>query len=160
MQNCYFLIFLHILLINAFIPSNATHLKSESLKAETVIKIDEKIQGNEDHKKAEYDITTTDTEKNRYFKYIATSQPSTLITTFRIVFYSYSTDISNYNVLCVNVDTSKDDSYIITTLKNLQMKDSACINGFKRHGHYDGIVRLDKDKTVLAIMLQENKSGL
>ena len=160
MKNCYFLIFLHILLINAFIPSNATHLKSESLNAETVIKIDQNIQGNTDHKKAEYDITTTDTEKNKYFKYIATSQPSTLITTFRIVFDSYSTDISNYKVLCVNVDSSKDDSYIITTLKNLQMKDSACINGFKRHGHYDGIVRLDKDKTVLAIMLQENKSGL
>ena len=160
MKNCHFLIFLFILLINAFIPSYTTNLKPESINAETVTKIDQAIQGNTDHKKAEYDFTTTDTEKNRYFKYIAASQPSSLITTFRIVFDSYSTDISNYNVLCTNVDTNKDDSYIITTLKNLQMKDSACINGFKRHGHYDGIARLDKDKTVLAIMIQENKSGL
>ena len=150
MKNCYFLFFI-ILLINGFIPSLSSNLKSNALKEETVITINQDIQGNADHKKADYQFDTTETEKNRYFKYIATSQPSSLITTFRIEFDMYSTDIARYKVVCTNVDPSEDDANIIETLKKLLIKDSACINGFVSEGRYDGIVRLDKTKTVLAM---------
>ena len=159
MKNCYFLFFI-ILLINGFIPSLSSNLKSNALKEETVITINQDIQGNADHKKADYQFDTTETEKNRYFKYIATSQPSSLITTFRIEFDMYSTDIARYKVVCTNVDPSKDDAYIIEELKKLLIKDSACINGFVSEGRYDGIVRLDKTKTVLAIMMHEEDAGL
>ena len=159
MKDFYFLI-LSILLINSFLNSLALNLNSDLLEAEEVININENIQGNIDHKKAEYEFITSDTEKNRYFKYISSSQPSSLITTFRILFDSYSTDMSEYKVLCTNVESSKDDSYIISTLKNLNDRDSACINGFKRDGFYDGIVRLDQNKTILAIIIKETQSGL
>jgi hypothetical protein len=127
MKNCYLLFFI-ILLINGFIPSLSSNLKSNALKEETVITINQDIQGNADHKKADYQFDTTETEKNRYFKYIATSQPSSLITTFRIEFDMYSTDIARYKVVCTNVDPSEDDAKIIETLKKLLIKDSACIN--------------------------------
>ena len=81
-------------------------------------------------------------------------------TTFRIEFDMYSTDIARYKVVCTNVDPSEDDANIIETLKKLLIKDSACINGFVSEGRYDGIVRLDKTKTVLAIMIHEEDAGL
>ena len=159
MKNCYFL-FLVILLINCFIPSLASNLKSNSLKDENVININQDIQGNPDHKKAEYSFQTSDTDKNRYFKYLASSQPSSLITTFRIEFDSYGPDIADYKVLCVNVNPSESDSAIISKLKDLQIQDSACADGLKSEGRYDGIARLNESNTVLAIMIHEEKSGL
>ena len=159
MKNYYFL-FLIILLINGFIPSFASNLKSNSLQAETVITIDKDIQGDTNHKRAEYAYTEGDTEKNKYFKYTYSGQISSLITTFSINFDSYSTDISNYKVLCANFQSSATDETIISTMKSLKPHESACIDGFKSEDRFDGVVRFNKDKTVLAIMLQEEKAGL
>ena len=159
MKNYYFL-FLIILLINSFIPSFASNLKSNSLQAETVITIDKDIQGDTNHKRAEYEFKQEDAEKNKYFKYAFSGQISSLITTFRINFDSYDTDISNYKVLCANFESAASDETIISTLKSLKSSESACIDGFKSQGRFDGVVRFNKDKTVLAFMIQEEKAGL
>ena len=156
MKNSYYKFFIYILLISAFIPSKETNLISASLKAETVIKIATDITGDSNHKKAEFDFTTSDS--NLFFKYESSSLPSNLITTFRIEFDSYGADISNYKVVCTNVATSKSDSDIITALKNLKAADSACINGFKREGFFDSTVRLDSNNKVVAFMLQNTNS--
>ena len=159
MKNYYFL-FLTILLINGFIPLFASNLKSNSLQEGTVIPIDADIPGDSNHKMAEYNIETTETEKSGYFKYIFSDQISSLITTFRIEFYSFSTEMSNFKVLCANFESTASDKSIIETLQNLKAKDSACINGFVHEDYFDGVVRFDKDKKILAIMLQMEKSDL
>ena len=157
MKNSLYKFFIYIILISSFIPSYETNLISSSLKAETVIKISTDISGDTNHKKAEFDFTSSDS--NLFFKYESSSLPSNLITTFRIEFDSYGKDIANYKVICTNVETSKSDSDIITTLKNLKDAESACINGFKREGLHDGIVRLDSSKKVVAFMLK-NTNGV
>ena len=159
MKNYYFL-FVIILLINGFIPSFATNLKSNSLQEEKVIAIDQDVQGDSNHKRGEYEYKQGDTEKNRYFKYTFSGQISSLITTFSIKFDTYSTDISNYKVLCANFPSSVADATIISTLKALKPQESACIDGFVREARFDGAVRFDQSKTVLGIMLQEEKAGL
>jgi hypothetical protein len=83
-----------------------------------------------------------------------------MVTTFRIEFDSYSTDISDFKVLCANVDSSKDDTSLINTLNNLKISESACIDGIKNEGYYDGVVKLDKTNTKLGIILKETKTGL
>ena len=159
MKN-YYLLLLIILLINGFIPSFASNLKLNSLQEETVIAIDNDIPGDTNHKRAEYAYTEGDTEKNKYFKYTYSNQISSLITTFRINFDSYSMDISNYKVFCANFQSTESDATIISTLKNLKLQESACTIGFKNEDRYDGVVRFNKDKTVLAIMLKEETAGL
>ena len=93
MKNYYFL-FVIILLINGFIPSFATNLKSNSLQEEKVIAIDQDVQGDSNHKRGEYEYKQGDTEKNRYFKYTFSGQISSLITTFSIA----------YKFCCQNMD--------------------------------------------------------
>ena len=156
MKDFYYILLI-IIIINCFTPSLTLIFGNDSLENEEVININQNIQGDTDHKTAEYSFKA---EKNKYFKYVFSSLPSSLITTFRIEFDNYGTDISKYKILCINVDTSKDDSYIINTLKNLAYKDSACIDGFARYGFYEGIARLDESNKILAIIMQEEKSDL
>ena len=94
-----------------------------------------------------------ETKINLYFKYQYDSSelPSSLITTFRVAFDSYSTSIANYKILCANVPINTQDSELINILNNTKDGESACINGFKRDSFYDGFVRLDKEKNVLDI---------
>ena len=162
MSKNLFIFFLLILLSNKFLSTQAYTLNSPSLTAGTIYDISQDISGNTNHKKAEYDFTSSETIKSVYFKYQyqSSSLPTSLITTFRIEFDTYSTDISNYKVFCTNVATSTTDEELKSILDSLKMDNSACIDGFKRESSYDGIVRLDKSKNKLGIMLVETKSGL
>ena len=157
MNKNYYIFFLCILLINNFFPTLQINIIPASLSAGTVYEINQEIQGNTIHKKAEYDFKSTD--QKVYFKYNLASLPSSLITTFRIVFDSYGTDISNYKVFCTNLPSSTDNSKLIESLDSLTPMKSSCKDGFKNEGYYDGIVRLDKDNTMLGIMLQETNTG-
>ena len=94
-----------------------------------------------------------------FFKHDIETLPSSLITTFRIDFDQYSTDISNFKVLCTNVDKTTSDTVLINTLKNLAAGQSACKYGFKNNYYYDSIVRLDSTKQKLGIMLKYTESG-
>ena len=159
MKNYHYQILFFILLINAFTQTFQTNLKSATLSEDKIYTIDQAISGDTNHKKAEYDFATTD--QNIYFKYQPSSALSySMVTTFRIEFDSYSTDISDFKVLCANVDSSKDDTSLINTLNNLKISESACIDGIKNEGYYDGVVKLDKTNTKLGIILKETKTGL
>ena len=161
MNNRYFIFFLYILLINSIFPSLQSNLKPDKFTSNSgVYEISQDITGDINHKKAEFDFTTSDT--NLYFKYQYESStlPSTLITTFRFEFDSYGTDISNYKIFCVNVPSNTQDSDLINILNKITISESACVDGFKRFSLYDGIVRLDKEKTKLGIVIRESKEGI
>jgi len=161
MKESNFIFFLTILLINAFIPTNESFLKLDSLGAEEkMYSIEQEIAGDSNHKKADYDFTTTADVKNIFFKYQSTNPPSSLITTFRIEFDAYGSDISNYNVYCTNVFSTETDDGLKAALKALKPEDSSCIDILRAEAKYDGLIRLDKDKTKLGIMIQEANSGL
>jgi hypothetical protein len=92
MKNYHYQILFFILLINAFTQTFQTNLKSATLSEDKIYTIDQSISGDTNHKKAEYDFATTD--QNIYFKYQPSSALSySMVTTFRIEFDSYSTDI-------------------------------------------------------------------
>ena len=162
MSKIHFLFLLSFLLINAFIPTLQSNLQTAPLKTGEIVKeISQDITGNVDHKKAEFSFPTG-TENNLYFKYKyeASTLPSSLITTFRIEFDSYSTQISNYKVICSNVPSDYDDAKIIDVLNKTSDASSACINGFKQNYFYDGFVRLDNQKTILGIMIKESSHDM
>ena len=151
------LFFLRTILINSLILTLQFNLISNSLALESqVLNINESIPEENNHIKAEFNFENEDSAL--FFKYEFSTLPSNLITTFRIEFDIYGTNISNYKVLCTNVKESLSDSEIISTLSNIKLLDSACINGFKRDGYYDGITRLDNSSKVLAIMLQNTNN--
>ena len=160
MNNGLFQLFLYIFLINAITQTFQLNLQSASLRAEEMYSIDQDITGSTNHKKAEFELKTTQDVKNVFFKYQSDNLPTSLITTFRIEFDSYGTDISNYDVFCINALSSATDEELKAALRALKPAESSCINGLKREGFHDGLVRLDKDKTKLGIMLQESKEGL
>jgi len=154
--------FLSILLFNAFIPSFQSISITSSLNVgEKVYEINQDIPENLNHKKAEYTFPTG-TEANLYFKYQyeASSLPSSFITTFRIQFDSYSSDISNYEIFCANVPSNTQESNLISILNQITETDSACPDGFKNEGHYDGIVRLNDQSGILGIIIKESKASL
>ena len=157
MSKSYYIFFLCIILINAFIPTFQSNSNSASLLEGTVYEINQEIEGNTIHKKAEYDFKSTD--QKVYFKYNSASLPSSFITTFRIIFDTYGTDISNYKVFCTNLQSSTTDTDLTKTLDYIVSTNSSCKDGFKRDGSYEGIIRLDKDKTLLGIILKEAKTG-
>ena len=157
MKNNHYLYFLRILLINVLILSLARNSITAILTAESILNIDQSITGDDNHKKAEFEFKEGDSDI--FFKYESSSFPSNLITSFRIEFDSYGTEISNYKVLCTNVDASKSDSDIISTLRNLKDSDSACIDRFKKDKLYDTIAKLDSNNKILSIMLQ-NKNNV
>ena len=162
MNKILFISFLSILLFNAFIPSSQSNLSLSPLNAgEKVYEINQVIGENVNHKKAEYSFPTG-TEANLYFKYQydASSFPSSPITTFRIEFDSYSSDISNYKIFCTNVPSDTQDSSLITTLDGITEANSACTDGFKSEGFYDGIVKLNTQSALLGIVIKESKSSL
>ena len=151
------LFFLRTILINSLILTLQFNLISNSLALESqVLNINESIPEENNHIKAQFNFKNEDSAL--FFKYEFSTLPSNLITTFRIEFDIYGTNISNYKVLCTNVEESLSDSEIISTLSNIKLLDSACINGFKRDGYYDGITRLDNSSKVLAIMLQNTNN--
>ena len=157
-----YMLFISFLFINVFIPSFQSNLSSNPINSgEKVYQINEAISGDINHKKAEFTYPTG-TGKNLYFKYQYDSSelPSSLITTFRVAFDSYSTSIANYKILCANAPINTQDSELINILNNTKDGESACINGFKRDSFYDGFVRLDKEKNLLGIIIKETNDGL
>ena len=120
--------------------------------------IGEAIEGVSDHLKADFTFELTEDVKNIFFKYQSSSSdlPSSLITTFRIVLYKYT---SEYKVFCTNVLSTETDEGLKETLKALKQEDSSCIEVRRGSGYSDAIIRLDKDKTKLGIMIKENKTG-
>ena len=152
MKNIYYFTFLSALLINTSIFSLEADLISTSLTRDLIINITKPIPNYSNDKYAEFNFTEEDSEL--YFKHVFSIETSNLITTFRIIFVYYGEDISNYTVLCTNLDESISDSDIISILRNLKASESACIDGFKREGYYDGVVRIDNEKKLLAFKLQ------
>ena len=152
MKKNHYLLFLRTLLINVLILSLERNSITASLTGESILNIDQNIPEDDNHKRAEFEFKEEDSDI--FFKYESSTLPSNLITSFRIEFDNYGTEISNYKVLCTNIEKSKTDSDIISTLRNLKDSDSACIDGFKKDGLYDTIVRLDNNNKILAIMLQ------
>ena len=160
MCNRYFIFYLFILLINSILSYQSNLKFTQYSSNSQVYDISQEIKGDVDHKKAEFDFTTSDT--NLYFKYQYESStlPSSLITTFRFEFDSYGTDISNYKIYCTNVPSNTQDSELINILNEISISGSSCVDGFKRFSLYDGIVKLDKEKTKLGIAIKESKGGI
>ena len=113
--------------------------------------ISETVEGDSNYKKAEFDFAITD--KYHYFKYDNSTLPSSKVRTFRIDFSQYSYVMSNYKVYCTNVASSTSDSDLISTLKTLTASTSSCIDIYRSFANYDGIVKLDSQKTKLGIIL-------
>ena len=157
MKHGLLIFILCFLLINTFIPKYESKFKSNALEEDRIYDITGEITGDTNHKKAEFSFNSDDI--NVFFKHDIETLPSSLITTFRIDFDQYSTDISNFKVLCTNVDKTTSDTVLINTLKNLAAGQSACKYGFKNNYYYDSIVRLDSTKQKLGIMLKYTESG-
>ena len=85
---------------------------------------------------------------NHYFKYTASSIPSSRVGAFRFEFDSfYPILIKSNKVYCTFVDESTSDEDLILALRKLNEKTSSCIGEFNENGIYDGIIEYDHDKT-------------
>ena len=61
--------------------------------------------------------------------------------------------MQDYQVLCTNVPSTTTDDELIKKLNSLALTESSCIDGFRSYAIYDGIVKLDKTKPKLGIVL-------
>ena len=145
MKKIYRLLFLCLTLTNCLCKIN------EPSNDETIYEIKEEVESNVNYKKAEFQYMKKETIK--YFKYVNSSLPSSKISSFRLYFDQYTTDMNDYSIICTNVASSTPDSELISILKNLDIEKSSCGHGFKNLGYFDGIVKLDETKTKLGIMI-------
>ena len=113
--------------------------------------INELVEFDSNYKKVDFEFSTTD--KYQYFKYDNISLPSSKVRTFRIDFSQYSTSLEKYKVYCTNVPSSTSDSDLIEALKTLTSTTSSCIDIYRSFANYDGIAKLDSQKTKLGIVV-------
>ena len=143
------LLILSIALLNLLCKISPNNLLQNNLNVEEMHEIS--VEVNSDYRKAEFEFQASDTYQ--FFKYENETLPEAGISTFRIDFDQYSYLMEGYQVLCTNVPSSTSDSELINTLKGLALTQSSCIDGFRSYGIYDGIVKLDKTKPKLGIVL-------
>ena len=151
MRSMFRYFMLLIALITCFCKIDQRILENDIINSEEMHEISETVEQDSNYKKAEFDFAKTD--KYHYFKYDNSTLPSSKVRTFRIDFSQYSIAMSNYKVYCTNVASSTSDSDLIATLKTLTASTSSCIDIFRSFANYDGIVKLDAQKTKLGIVL-------
>ena len=157
MKKVFKFFILSLAFINSLCKIQQNNLLKNVLNDEIMHDISEEVPGTSDYKKAEFEFQTTDT--NQFFKYQGDNLPSSGISAFRIDFDQYSLTMEGYEVFCTNVESSIADSDLISILKQLKPAESSCIDGFRSFGYYDGIVKLDKSKPKLGIMLKSETSN-
>ena len=149
MKNTLRLLILSLAFLNLLCKIEPINLVKNNLKEETMHEIN--VEVNSDYRKAEFDFGLTDSYQ--YFKYENDTLPEAGVSTFRIDFDQYSYLMQDYQVLCTNVPSTTTDEELIKKLNTLTLTESSCIDGFRSYAIYDGIVKLDKTKPKLGIIL-------
>ena len=145
------LLILLIAIINCLCILNQNNVQNENLKTESMHEINQAVDENVNYKKAEFSFTSSD--RYQFFKYDNSTLPSSRVSAFRIDFSQYYTNMSDYKVFCTSVDSSTSDSSLMETLRSLTLAKSSCVDGFRSYAIYDGIVKLDPQKTKLGIVI-------
>ena len=130
----------------------ANSISALSVSADTVIEINQNVDGNANYKKAEFSGEQTDL--NHYFKYSVSTIPTSRVTAFRFefdTFYTFSTKTTK--VLCTFVDSSTSDADLIEALRAIDDTTTSCVGAFNENGIYDGIIEFDETKTKMGIYL-------
>ena len=149
MKNTLRLLILSLAFLNLLCKIEPINSIKSNLNAEAMHEINEEV--NSDYRKAEFEFELTDSYQ--YFKYENDTLPEAGVSTFRIDFDQYSYLMQDYQVLCTNVPSATTDEELINILKGLALTQSSCIDGFRSYAIYDGIVKLDKTKPKLGIVL-------
>ena len=157
MKKACTLLILLIALINCLCIVNKNNLKIDNLQAETMHEINQDVEDNPNYKQAVFSFSSADT--NQFFKYDNSTLPTSRVSPFRIDFDIFYTEMNDYKVFCTNVESSTSDSVLMDRLRYITITNSSCVDGFRSHAIYDGIVKLDPQKTKLGIVIKTNSGA-
>ena len=123
-----------------------------SVKASNVYEIKEDI-GNKKYKKVSFE--SDEKTVNHYFKFDVKDTPKSRIGAFRIDFDVFNElSLEKNEVYCTFVEKSKSDDDLVKELEGMNSKNTNCIGQFNKKGIFEGIIKYDKDKTKLGIILK------
>ena len=121
------------------------------IKSDTIHDINQDVPGTSEYKKVSFE--SEETQRNHFFKYSVTTVPKSRIGALRFDFDRFNTQSISNQVLCTFVDAQTSDADLEETLRQLNVKDSACIGKFNSEGKYNGIIEYDTSKKTLGIYL-------
>ena len=123
-----------------------------SVKASNVYEIKEDI-GDKKYKKVSFE--SDEKTVNHYFKFDVKDTPKSRIGAFRIDFDVFNVlSLEKNEVYCTFVEKSKSDDDLVKELEGMNSKNTNCIGQFNKKGIFEGIIKYDKDKTKLGIILK------
>ena len=122
-----------------------------SINTEDVYPITDSVKDDSNYKKADFTLAASSELGYYYFKYSASTVPSSRIGAFR---FDLGSAITDPEILCVFVSDSSTDQQIIDAFDSVEVDTSVCVGAFNGNGVYDGIFKYDESKKLLAFLLK------